>query len=75
MKTDTEALLERIEACHDDDPGEAAALIAALDVAGLPTGRHGQLAFLLNHVLGEKLARRFLRRAGICCLPVMLRVS
>jgi hypothetical protein len=57
MDTHTEAMLERIDACHDERPDEAAALLAALDPAALPAERHPRLAYLLNHVLGEKLGR------------------
>jgi len=57
MDTTAEAMLERIEACHDDAPDEAATLLAALDAAALPAERHPRLAYLINHVLGEKLGR------------------
>ena len=57
MDTHAEAMLERIDACHDERPDEAAALLTALDVAALPAERHPRLAYLLNHVLGERLGR------------------
>jgi hypothetical protein len=49
--------LARIDACHDDHPDEAATLLRTLDIAALPAERHASLAYLFNHVLGEKLAR------------------
>jgi hypothetical protein len=50
------ALLDRIDACHDEDPAAAAALLRTLDIVALPEARRPSLAFLLNHVLGEKLS-------------------
>ena len=49
------ARLDEANACHDDDPDRAAALLRNLDPAQLPAQRLPGLAFLLNHVLGEKL--------------------
>ena len=49
------ALLDEADACHDDDPARAADLLRRLDPAALPAERWPGLAFLLNHVLGEKL--------------------
>lgn len=49
------AQLEEADACHDDDPPRAAALLRHIDPAALPSARLPSLAFLLNHVLGEKL--------------------
>jgi hypothetical protein len=49
--------LDEADACHDDDPARAAELLRTVDLAGLPPGRWPGFAFLLNHVLGEKLTR------------------
>ncbi|HRP28641.1 MAG TPA: hypothetical protein PLG77_09465 [Burkholderiaceae bacterium] len=54
MNDDT-ARLDEANACHDADPQRAALLLRALDPAQLPVDRLPGLAFLLNHVLGEKL--------------------
>ena len=48
-------LLDQANACHDDDVPRGAALLRAIDAAALPVARHPTYAFLLNHVLGEKL--------------------
>ncbi len=48
------ARLDAAQACHDDEPERAAALLRGLDPAQLPVDRLPGLAFLLNHVLGEK---------------------
>ncbi len=55
MTTDIERL-DEANACHDDDPPRAAALLRQIDAAHLPAERWPNFAFLLNHVLGEKLA-------------------
>lgn len=47
--------LAEADACHDADPARAAALLAGIDAAGLEAGERPHFAFLLNHVLGEKL--------------------
>ena len=44
------------QACHDDDPARAAALLRTIDPTRLAPERWPLLAFLFNHVLGEKLA-------------------
>ena len=51
------ASLDEADRCHDDDPQRAAALLRRLDPASLPPERWPGLAFLLNHVFGEKLGR------------------
>jgi len=48
-------LIDEAQACHDDDPLRAAALLRRLDPQALPPERWPGLASLLNHVLGEKL--------------------
>jgi hypothetical protein len=56
MSIDTERL-DQVDACHDDDPPRGAELLRAIDAAQLPPERWPGYAFLLNHVLGEKLNR------------------
>lgn len=46
--------LQEADACHDDDPSRAAELLQRIDPAALDAGERSLLAFLLNHVLGEK---------------------
>lgn len=48
-------LLDQANACHDDDAPRGAALLRAIDPAALSVARQSTYAFLLNHVLGEKL--------------------
>lgn len=55
MTTDTERL-DEADACHDADPQRGAMLLRQIDAARLPAERRPTYAFLLNHVLGEKLA-------------------
>ena len=55
MDESTVSLLDQVNACHDDDPSSAAAMLRRIDPAALPAERLPGLAFLLNHVLGEKL--------------------
>jgi hypothetical protein len=47
--------LDEIDRIHDDAPEQAAVLLRQFDPGGLEGARLGQLAFLYNHVLGEKL--------------------
>lgn len=54
-RSDAAAELDEIDRIHDDLPEEAAQRLRRLDAAGLPAARLGAFAFLLNHVLGEKL--------------------
>jgi len=54
MSETATTMLDQADACHDDDPGRAAALLRGLDLAAVPADRRPGLAFLLNHVLGEK---------------------
>jgi hypothetical protein len=56
MATDTDRL-DEANACHDDDPARGAELLRAVTAAQLPSERWPGYAFLLNHVLGEKLSR------------------
>lgn len=55
MSTDAKRL-DEATACHDADPARAAALLRQIDATQLPADRWPGYAFLLNHVLGEKLA-------------------
>lgn len=54
MNADSQ-LLQDADACHDDDPALAASRLRQIDAAALDVGERPLLAFLLNHVLGEKL--------------------
>jgi hypothetical protein len=56
MQSDDQRLNEA-DACHDEQPERAAALLLGLDPAQLDSERRPLLAFLANHVLGEKLSR------------------
>ena len=81
MSDSPQALFDEADACHDADPGRAAELLRRIDPAALPAERLPGLAFLLNHVLGEKLgawargacavrsaaARRGREAAARCC--------
>ncbi|HXF45322.1 MAG TPA: hypothetical protein VNK91_04305, partial [Burkholderiaceae bacterium] len=52
-----EALLDEIDRIHDAEPERAAQLLREFDASALPATRLGELAFLYNHLLGEKLGR------------------
>ncbi len=54
MQTDA-ALLDEIDRIHDDAPERAAAMLRGFNPSELEVGRLGELAFLYNHMLGEKL--------------------
>jgi hypothetical protein len=56
MLTDAERLAEA-NTCHDADPLRGAQLLCDIDAAQLPAEQWPVYAFLLNHVLGEKLLR------------------
>jgi hypothetical protein len=73
MEPPVGARLDEAHACHDEDPARAAALLRAIDPAALDAPRWPTFAFLLDHVLGEKLGsweealalqRRLLAAAG-----------
>jgi hypothetical protein len=55
MSTDTERL-DEANACHDAEPARAAELLRQLDAGQLPVERRLNYAYLINHVLGEKLS-------------------
>ena len=58
MRVQTDGtMLDEIDRVHDNAPEQAAALLRQFDSAGLDLARLGQLAFLYNHVLGEKLGQ------------------
>jgi hypothetical protein len=52
-----EALLDEIDRIHDAEPERAVRLLREFDAGALPATRLGELAFLYNHLLGEKLGR------------------
>lgn len=52
-----EALLDEIDRIHDAEPERAVQLLREFDAGALAAARLGELAFLYNHVLGEKFAR------------------
>ena len=54
-RNDATELLDEADACHDAEPARAADLLRRIDMQALPAQRLPGLAFLLNHVLGEKL--------------------
>ena len=54
MQTDG-TMIDEIDRIHDEAPDRAAQLLREFDATSLPAPRLGQLAFLFNHVLGEKL--------------------
>ena len=49
--------LQAADACHDEDPPRGAALLREIDPAALDAGQRPLYAFLLNHVLTEKLGQ------------------
>lgn len=49
--------LQAANACHDADPARGAELLRRIDVAVLDPGQRPLYAFLLNHVLTEKLGQ------------------
>lgn len=54
LSTVAERLAEA-DACHDSEPRRAAQLLSGIDPAALADGERPLFAFLLKHVLGEKL--------------------
>jgi hypothetical protein len=77
---DAQALLDEADAVHDDDPARGAQLLRRIDPAALPADQLPLLAFLFNHVLGEKLGdwaeaqrrQRALQQAAAAPLPAVL---
>jgi hypothetical protein len=55
MSTDIERL-DETHACHDAEPARGAQLLRQIDPGQLPVERRPSYAFLINHVLGEKLS-------------------
>jgi hypothetical protein len=79
---DGDALLARIDAVHDDEPQRGLELLRALDVATVSTSGLPRLAFLLDHVFGEKFdlwaealagQRALVKQAGAQATPALLR--
>ena len=77
-----DAQLAQADALHDDEPQQALELLRALDVATLSANRLPRLAFLLDHVFGEKfdlwaeaLARQraLVEQAGANATPAIFR--
>jgi hypothetical protein len=50
-------LLQAVDACHDEDPPRGAELLRRIDPAALDASQRPLYAFLLNHVLAEKLGQ------------------
>jgi len=81
MTTDSQRL-QAADDCHDDDPARAAVALRQIDPAALDRDERPLLAFLLNHVLGEKLGdwpladarqRALLASCGATAAPVLWR--
>ena len=49
--------LQTADACHDEDPQRGATLLREIDASALDPGQRPLYAFLLNHVLAEKLGQ------------------
>lgn len=82
LAIDGDALLAQIDSIHDDEPRRALELLLGLDVATVSTGQLPRLAFLLDHVLGEKFdlwtqalaaQHALVARAGIHATPAIFR--
>jgi len=54
---DVEAQFAHADAIHDADPAQALATLRRLDATRLPAAQLARLAFLANHVAGEKFDR------------------
>jgi len=48
--------LDEAHACHDAEPARGAQLLRQIDPGQLPVERRSSYAFLINHVLREKLS-------------------
>jgi hypothetical protein len=77
-----DALLARIGELHDDDPQQALELLRGLEVASVSAARLTWLAFLLDHLFGEKFdrwaealagQRALVARAGAQATPAIFR--
>ena len=82
LAIDGDALLAQVDPIHDDEPERALELLRGLDVATVSVGRLPRLAFLLDHVLGEKFdlwsealaaQRALVAHAGIHATPAIFR--
>lgn len=61
-------LLQAADRCHDDDPAQGASLLRQIDPDALNPGQRPLYAFLVNHVLSEKLgqfAEAWLRQQAV----------
>ena len=79
---DADRLLEQADAVHDDEPARALQMLRHVAAANLPPARLERLAFLLNHVLGEKFElwaqacaaqRTVIEASGASPTPTLLR--
>ena len=79
---DSDALLAQADLIHDDEPLRALELLRGLDAATVSVDRLPRLAFLLDHVLGEKFdlwaealagQRALVARAGVHATPALFR--
>jgi hypothetical protein len=75
-------LLTQADALHDDDAPRAIEMLRRIRIDALSTGRLARLAFLFNHVFGEKFdlwtqalagQRAIVERLGANATPVVLR--
>lgn len=57
LNAQAEARLQQADGIHDEDPAQAAALLREVVTALLAPDRHARYAFLVNHLLAEKLGR------------------
>ena len=82
LAIDGDALLAQIDPIHDDEPQRALEMLLSLDVATVSVGRFPRLAFLLDHVLGEKFdlwsealaaQRAVVAHAGLQASPAIFR--
>lgn len=82
LAIDGDALLAQIDPIHDDEPQRALQMLLSLDCSTVSVGRLPRLAFLLDHVLGEKFdlwsealaaQRAVVAHAGIHAGPAIFR--
>jgi hypothetical protein len=57
LSTEAETRLQQADDLHDEEPAQAAALLREVVPALLAPGRWTRYAFLVNHLLAEKLGR------------------
>ena len=82
LAIDGDALLAQIDAIHDDEPQRALQMLLSLDGSTVSVGKLPRLAFLLDHVLGEKFdlwsealaaQRTVVAHAGVHAGPAIFR--